>query len=72
MPNTNAESFEELRGKKLKVWSAATSRVLVVQDGNAADADATLQIDEGFRDGYGYGDDKCQSLNIDPEDDCDE
>ena len=55
MPNTNAESFEELRGKKLKVWSAATSRVLVVQDGNAADADATLQIDEGFRDGYGYG-----------------
>lgn len=46
-------SIDFLGEKKLKIWSkAVTSQVLVWQDGSAADADATILVNNAFRDGY--------------------
>ena len=60
MPNTDAPTIEEIRDRKIKIFSSVNpSRVIVIQDGNAADADVDgpedVQIDDGFRDGWSFG-----------------
>ena len=44
-------SVDTLRQKKLRI-STSDAQVIVVQDGNAADASATRKIDDGFKNGY--------------------
>lgn len=49
----DATSFEIPKGRKLTITSASRSgQVVVIQDGDAADASATLKIDNGFTEGY--------------------
>jgi hypothetical protein len=46
-------AVDSLKQKKLRITSKAiASQVIVIQDGSAADATATIKIDNGFRDGY--------------------
>ena len=45
--------LDSLESKKLRITSKAVpGQIVVVQDGNTVDATATIQIDDGFVDGY--------------------
>ncbi len=49
-------AVDALTEKKLRITSAAAAgQVVVVQDGSAADATATIKIDDGFENGYDTG-----------------
>ena len=54
MAGTAPTSVEEVTGKKIKVFSSVTSAVTVLQDGTAADGDATAKYDNAFRDGVDF------------------
>lgn len=44
---------EKYSGRKLKIWSKQRpGQVFVIQDGTLPDSDATIQVDDGFADGY--------------------
>jgi len=50
----DSHAIEELKQKKIKIWSSVTTAVTVIQDDAAADSDATLKIDNAFLSGHNY------------------